>query len=271
MVGIGQMAADVGLLPTLVSRLAVASSGVAFVGECLQTLADHHDLREAVAVVSDESYGLQCFNSGRRPFAFDRLPSVFTGRGPGVHTDPALPDEAAELEAIGRLCEVALRLDRLRHESIHDPLTGLYNRRGFDEHLASAVSRSMRYGWTFVLVLIDLDRFKSINDRLGHQGGDAVLRDVAERIRGGLRSGDIGARVGGDEFALLLHVDQAGSTDAILERLHDRHDVNLIDDVGWTTGSAMCPTEAISIDDLYKLADTRLYAAKEARGRRSGA
>jgi diguanylate cyclase (GGDEF)-like protein len=162
------------------------------------------------------------------------------------------------------LCEVALRLDRLHYESLHDPLTGLYNRRGFDDHLAASISRSVRYGWSFGLVLLDLDGFKAINDRIGHQGGDTVLRSVGEQLRHGLRAGDIAARVGGDEFALLLHIDGLNSIDAILDRLHGGHGVNDAGDITWTAGMAMCPDEASSVDDLYRFADQRLYEAKHA-------
>src|SRR5436190_552122 len=127
---------------------------------------------------------------------------------------PLLPDLVGDLAAApSGVSFIASCLDRLHYESLHDPLTGLYNRRGFDEHLGAAISRSLRYGWSFGLVILDLDGFKAINDRLGHQGGDAVLRAVGERLRHGMRGGDIAARVGGDEFALLIHIDGPTSVD----------------------------------------------------------
>jgi diguanylate cyclase (GGDEF)-like protein len=255
------------LLTDLVNELSVSPSGVAFIATCLDRLVEHFDLREAKAVVNDAILGLQLFNAGRRPFDLDRLPSTFIGRGAGIHTEPALPDEAAELDAIARLCEVALRLDRLHYESLHDPLTGLYNRRGFDEHLGAAVGRSVRYGWSFGLVLLDLDGFKSINDRLGHQGGDTVLRLVGERLRHGLRAGDVAARVGGDEFALLLHIEGPNTLEAILERLHGPSAVGDAGEVHWTAGMAMAPDEASTVDELYRVADGRLYEAKAGAGK----
>jgi diguanylate cyclase (GGDEF)-like protein len=172
-------------------------------------------------------------------------------------------DDADDIDAVARLCEVALRLDRLHYESLHDPLTGLYNRRGFEDHLGASISRSVRYGWSFGLVILDLDGFKAINDRIGHQGGDAVLRQVGEQLRHGLRAGDIAARVGGDEFALLLHIDGPNSVDAILDRLHDTASTEG-QDITWTAGVAMCPDEASTVDDLYRVADQRLYEAKHA-------
>src|SRR3954451_23066151 len=253
------------LMTDLVNELAVSPSGVVFIASCLDQLVAAWDLRDAQAVLNDAVLGLQLFNAGRRPFELDRLPSGVLKRGTGIHTEPTMVEEANELDAIARLCEVALRLDRLHYESLHDPLTGLYNRRGFDDHLGASISRSVRYGWSFGLVLLDLDGFKAINDRIGHQGGDAVLRQVGEQLRHGLRAGDIAARVGGDEFALLLHIDGPNSIDAILERLHGSSATTEVgDDITWTAGMAMCPDEASTVDDLYRFADQRLYEAKHA-------
>ena len=252
------------LLTDLVNELSVSPSGVAFIASCLDRLVATWDLREAQAVINDAVLGLQLFNAGRRPFELDRMPSAVLTRGSGIHTDPTMVEETAELDAVARLCEVALRLDRLHYESLHDPLTGLYNRRGFDDHLGASISRSVRYGWSFGLVLLDLDGFKAINDRLGHQGGDTVLRQVGEQLRHGLRAGDIAARVGGDEFALLLHIDGLNSIDAILDRLHGHEGFGDAGTITWTAGMAMCPDEASTVDDLYRFADQRLYEAKHA-------
>src|SRR3954453_11619641 len=228
------------LLTDLVNELSVSPSGVAFIASCLDRLITTWDLREAQAVLNDAVLGLQLFNAGRRPFELDGLPSGVLARGTGIHTEPTMVEETAELDAVARLCEVALRLDRLHYESLHDPLTGLYNRRGFDDHLGASISRSVRYGWSFGLVLLDLDGFKAINDKIGHQGGDTVLRQVGEQLRHGLRAGDIAARVGGDEFALLLHIDGPNSIEAILDRLHG-HQSSAAGDISWTAGLAMCP------------------------------
>ncbi|MEY2451096.1 MAG: hypothetical protein QOD92_670 [Acidimicrobiaceae bacterium] len=256
------------LLTDLVNELSASPSGVAFIASCLDRLVATWDLKEAHVVLNDAVLGLQLFNAGRRPFELDRLPSGVLNRGTGIHTEPTLVDEADDIDAIARLCEVALRLDRLHYESLHDPLTGLYNRRGFDDHLGASISRSVRYGWSFGLVLLDLDGFKAINDRIGHQGGDAALRQVGEDLRHGLRAGDIAARVGGDEFALLLHIDGPSSIEAILDRLHG-HQAGSASDITWTAGLAMCPDEASSVDDLYRFADQRLYEAKHAGKKRT--
>jgi diguanylate cyclase (GGDEF)-like protein len=250
------------LLTDLVNELASAPSGVSFIATCLDRVAETWNLLEARAVIDDSVLGLQLFNAGRRPFDLHEMPSTILARGAGIHTEPTMLDQADDIDAIAKLCELALRLDRLHYESLHDPLTGLYNRRGFDEHLGAAISRSVRYGWSFGLVIIDLDGFKAINDRIGHQGGDAVLRQVGEQLRQGLRSGDIAARVGGDEFALLLHIDGPASIDTILGRLHGTGGFGDAGDVAWTAGLAMCPDEAATVDDLYRVADQRLYESK---------
>jgi diguanylate cyclase (GGDEF)-like protein len=250
------------LLADLVRELATASSGVAFIASCLDRVRETWNLREARAVIVDPVLGPQLFNAGRRPLEPGEQPGTILALGAGIHTDPSLNGKDLDITAVGGLCDVALKLDRLRYESLHDPLTGLYNRRGFDEHLAAAVARSLRYRWTFGLVIIDLDGFKAINDRTGHQGGDAVLRQVGEQLRQGLRSGDIAARLGGDEFALLLPFDGPSSFDAILERLHGTGGFGEAGDVGWTSGHAMCPQDAATVDDLYRVADRQLYRGK---------
>jgi diguanylate cyclase (GGDEF)-like protein len=93
---------------------------------------------------------------------------------------------------------------RLRHLADHDPLTGLLNRRRFDEELADRVAHIARYDSGGAVLLLDLDNFKFVNDSLGHRTGDAVIRVVADLLRGQLRETDVIARLGGDEFALLL-------------------------------------------------------------------
>jgi diguanylate cyclase (GGDEF)-like protein/PAS domain S-box-containing protein len=94
--------------------------------------------------------------------------------------------------------------ERLRHEALHDPLTGLPNRRLLMERLSAALDRGRRRGGGTALLFIDLDRFKLVNDSLGHPVGDRLLAAVAERLRGAVREGDTVARLGGDEFAVLL-------------------------------------------------------------------
>lgn len=109
-------------------------------------------------------------------------------------------NEALRFELVQARQQIAV-LEKLARE---DGLTGLLNRRSFDLELSRAASLQARYGTQAVLVLADLDGFKQLNDRLGHPAGDAMLRHVARLFLASIRASDIAARVGGDEFALLL-------------------------------------------------------------------
>jgi diguanylate cyclase (GGDEF)-like protein len=93
---------------------------------------------------------------------------------------------------------------RLRYLADHDPLTGLLNRRRFEEELAERVAQASRYGGGGAVLLLDIDNFKDVNDSLGHHAGDAVIKSVAELLHEDLRETDVLARLGGDELAVLL-------------------------------------------------------------------
>jgi diguanylate cyclase (GGDEF)-like protein len=160
------------------------------------------------------------------------------------------------------------------HQAHHDALTGLPNRAYFAERLTEAISRSGRYGHACALMYIDLDRFKFVNDSLGHQAGDELLRVVAERIAGCLRDSDLLFRMGGDEFTVILsrisESEDAASiarriTAAVAEPLMLReHEIN----IGATAGIAVYPADGTSADALVKNADAAMYSAKKAgRGR----
>ena len=108
----------------------------------------------------------------------------------------------------------------------HDLLTALLNKRGFETRLVEALTRSVRYGDTGAVVVLDLDHFKEVNDTQGHAAGDAVLQTIAEVLRKRLRSTDLIARIGGDEFALMInHVDGDAAlrmVDEVLEQIRER-------------------------------------------------
>jgi diguanylate cyclase (GGDEF)-like protein/PAS domain S-box-containing protein len=162
---------------------------------------------------------------------------------------------------------------RFRHLALHDPLTGVANRTLFADRVAHALARAARDGTGLAVLYLDLDRFKQLNDTLGHAAGDRVLVIVAERLVGAVRVGDTVARLGGDEFAVLLegaHRAQA-EADAVLvaERiaaaLRASADVagqphTLLASVGIASGSG-----SASADELLRGADRAMYRAK-ARG-----
>jgi two-component system, cell cycle response regulator len=110
-------------------------------------------------------------------------------------------------------------LAELRHRATHDELTGLRNRRSYLEHLGEECRRARRFGRPLALAMLDLDHFKAINDRHGHPVGDAVLREVARRLKAAVREVDVVARIGGEEFALLLLEQDGNTARATVERV----------------------------------------------------
>jgi diguanylate cyclase (GGDEF)-like protein len=249
------------LVAALAAELAQAPSGVGFIYDALERLVDEHDLADAMLILLTPA-GRQVFRDGRRPVRGSWAQDHAATGEPGLYTDPVIlhPDEA---ESLSNLCAVAFRLEVLAHDASHDALTGLLNRRSFEEMLNRSVSRSVRYGWNFTLVLMDLNRFKEVNDRLGHPAGDEVLRAIGRGLRSFLRASDIAARLGGDEFAVILDGTDPDLGRGLSERL-TAATAEMVEwaDVAFAAGSATAPDEATTAADLYKLADRRLYEAK---------
>jgi diguanylate cyclase (GGDEF)-like protein len=113
--------------------------------------------------------------------------------------------------------------ERLEYRATHDYLTDLHNQASFQEHLSRALSRARRRGSMVALLFVDLDNFKLVNDSLGHQEGDRVLREVAQRLKACLRGSEMAARIGGDEFAVVLEdIADAGTAVRVAERFQER-------------------------------------------------
>jgi diguanylate cyclase (GGDEF)-like protein len=156
----------------------------------------------------------------------------------------------------------------LTHRGFHDPLTHLPNRALLADRLNAQIARTRRTGEPFAVVMIDLDRFKSVNDRFGHGAGDAVLATTAGRLRGCLREVDTVARLGGDEFVLLLHNVRSEREALIVARkvIHQIEQPVAYGDsallVGASLGIALCPELGLSADGLLRAADEAMYLAK---------
>jgi diguanylate cyclase (GGDEF)-like protein len=243
----------------LAAAVATSDSGIALIYRALDALVSRFRLDDAAIVIDEPGLGRQLFRAGRRPLGPDDE-ALLTAEA-GLYTRPEIDDETLDRASIEAFCMLALRLDLLRYDAWHDPLTGLYDRRSFDRLLEMAIARSNRYGWPFTLVLLDLDRFKEINDAEGHQAGDEVLRQLGERFRRALRFGDNAARIGGDEFAMILPNTEPNLVPVLLERVRTAPGFSR-ECPQFSFGVAECPREASLFDELVRIADTRMYDAK---------
>jgi len=160
-------------------------------------------------------------------------------------------------------------LKKLELNAVTDPLTGLYNRRLFGESFEKELNRSRRYGQPLGLVILDLHRFKEVNDKHGHPRGDEVLRATAATLKRALRNSDSAFRIGGDEFALLLPQTDAPQANALSRRVgavfaEMLQPLELSVSVGMDHGVAIFPQDAEQADQLIRIADERLYQQKHA-------
>lgn len=249
-------------LPGLLAR---ADKGLTFVYQALDLLALRFGLDDALVVVESPTVRRQAFRLGRRsggPRPGSSIPPVGAARA-GLYADPPVVDSVTATY-VTSLVEVALRLDFLRHDASRDPLTGLLNRRSYQDALDQATARSRRYGWPFALILLDLDHFKAINDKWGHGRGDEALRVFGTDVRTCLRSGDVAARVGGDEFALLVQAaSERSSVTALVERLRLATELSAGETgLRFSAGVAFFPDDATDPATLTEVADARLYADK---------
>ena len=170
------------------------------------------------------------------------------------------------------ITESRAEYDRLRRHSRTDALTGLASRTEMISALGTEMHRAEREGTTLALMWLDLDGFKDINDRYGHPAGDSALAEVAERMRFSMRSDVVVARMGGDEFALLLrnveHMEQLDFVaDQLLHALRSPLDVGTATcHVTGSVGIALFPNDSPTVDGLLQAADTAMYTAKRQGG-----
>jgi diguanylate cyclase (GGDEF)-like protein len=181
-------------------------------------------------------------------------------------------DASREVLAVRQINEQLLTNEKaLEYTARHDPLTGLSNRILLQDFLAQAVARARRSGSSVALLLVDLDGFKSVNDRHGHAVGDKVLIALAQRFLGIVRESDNVARFGGDEFVIVLQdLEQRAPALRAAERLlaAARQPVELLPglsvEISASVGIAFFPQDAVATDGLLKCADQAMYAAKAA-------
>ena len=160
-------------------------------------------------------------------------------------------------------------LKKLQLNAVTDPLTGLYNRRLFAEYFEKELNRARRYGHPMGLVVLDLHRFKEVNDKHGHPRGDEVLRAAAATLKKALRTSDSAFRIGGDEFALLLPQTDPAQTLGLSRRIETvfaetLHSLQLSVSVSMDHGVANFPQDGEQADQLIRVADERLYHLKHA-------
>jgi diguanylate cyclase (GGDEF)-like protein len=210
----------------------------------------------------------------------DGIPLVLTGSEPatvalrraamleGAFDYFKLPDELELLiEKTEQLVLLRQKIDRLRADADLDSLTGLANRRRFRVALAREVERWRRYRIPCALLMLDIDHLKQVNDKFGHPVGDMVIRQIAQTLREVSRDNDTAARLGGEEFALLLAGVDLQRAVSAAERLRVALGGKRVEGVGSVTvsiGVAGCPENATSERMLYSASDGALYVSKNA-------
>ena len=181
----------------------------------------------------------------------------------GYITDPT--DLDLMMARTRTLLEFKAYLDVCEEAAFTDHLTGLANRRRFERQLEREVGRVLRFGHPFSLLMADIDNFKNLNDTFGHDAGDDAIRRIGRVLREGTRGIDLAARIGGEEFAVLLvETGQTGAME-VAERL--RVAIKALDipsgaQITASFGVAECPTDAQTASGILKAADVALYEAK---------
>ncbi|MBD8575644.1 EAL domain-containing protein [Pseudomonas syringae] len=193
------------------------------------------------------------------------------GQLPVTFSSAPLPSEQKAM--VLSILDMSVERDlyrQLEQQAVTDALTGLLNRRGLHKAVEGMLQRNLRAEKCLAVLYLDLDGFKSINDSLGHEAGDQVLLWVAGQLRECMRPYDVLARIGGDEFAVVIegleHPEQAAKiAEKIIERVSVRRHVNAVDaSLGVSIGIAIHPHGGADLDVLLRVADTAMYEAKRA-------
>lgn len=177
--------------------------------------------------------------------------------------------EKANKELLQKIDEIERLQIKLKEQAIRDPLTGLFNRRFFDEYFSNELTRSKRTNTPISLLMVDIDHFKSVNDRFGHDVGDQVLEMLGEILKSMFRASDVSCRFGGEEFLVLLpglEIDQAYNRAEDLRKRFEQasRDADfLYSQVTLSIGISNYPKDAENTRDLFRISDRALYRAKE--------
>jgi diguanylate cyclase (GGDEF)-like protein len=233
------------------------------------------DLVKAHAFTTGEKH----IKQGLRSMVY--LPLIYGGRSLGSltlgsrHPDAYNDDQVKLLEELASQITPPIANSQLyaqaREKARLDELTGLFNRRHFDERLREEINRQARYGGAFSLIMLDLDSFKPYNDVYGHPAGDTLLRDISALIKKAVRTSDQAFRYGGDEFAVLLPQTDTDSAFHVAERIRQEisaHAQARSTGVSCSAGISSCPVDGILPEDLVNAADSALYHSKYAGGNR---
>ncbi len=246
----------------MLSELGEGELGINFIYVLLERLAERYALDDAVLVLADDAFGAQTFRLGARVEPAEMVARL--GVRPGVYCVPDVVP-APECAAVRGAALLARSWQLARVWAGQDWLTNIANRRSFDAALKVATARSARYGWPFTLVVVDIDEFKSVTDESGHEYGDYMLRQFGFALRRSVRGGDTPARIGGDEFAVILNNAEGnealGFTDRL--RLQLKSGGSQLE---FSVGFASSPRESSDPIELYRIADARLYEKNGGRG-----
>ncbi|MFB0612887.1 putative bifunctional diguanylate cyclase/phosphodiesterase [Aurantiacibacter poecillastricola] len=259
----------------VIASIAIAILASAMVIDQIRTGTGRHVIARAVGFLTVAIVGLHF--TGMAAFAVAPVEGLSSGADSAAFTALAISIALAALLILGagistHLLENRAQIDsqaRLQHIALHDELTEIVNRRGFSKALGAECTRLQRYGRPFALLMVDLDRFKSINDTFGHPVGDEVLRRVAGRLRSAVRSGDLLARLGGDEFAVIAYgLDTLQDAERLARRIVEVIErpfivTGHIAEIGASVGVVLAPTEASRPEKLIRKADVALYTAKK--------